>query len=203
MKLFYRQNTGRPLRVAWLLRELGAGYEAVGVSSDGVQGPEHLERSPLGRVPAVELDDGTTLFDSTAIVLQIADLHPDGAMIGPLGSSERALAYQWSLTAMTELEPAAVAYLRADAGSEAAAAAHERFEQTAQVFTDALAGRSFLIGERLSVADIVTGGVLAVASFGGLLPDAAPGLIGYFDALKARPAYQQALRDTESLLATA
>ena len=209
MRLFYRRGTGRPLRVAWLLGELGVAYEAVAVSADDVRGAEHRARSPLGRVPALELDDnpsgsrgGTTMFDSTAIVLQLADLHPEAAMIGPLGSEERARAYQWSLTAMTELEPAAVGYLRADAGSDSAVASRERFQQSARAFADALAGRAFLIGDRLSVADIVLGGVLGVATHAQLMPDAAPDLAGYYAGLTARPAFRRALEATESLLAS-
>lgn len=98
------------MRAAWALHELGLDYEAVPLSSDECAGAEHLQRHPLGRVPALELDDGQVLFESTAIVLALADLYPDAGLIGPLGSRLRGEVYEWSIFAMTELErPALVA----------------------------------------------------------------------------------------------
>ena len=67
-------------------------------------GQEHLARHPLGRVPAFELDDGTTMFESAAICLQIGELYPDTGLLPPPGTSARALVYQWVLFGMTQLE---------------------------------------------------------------------------------------------------
>src|ERR1700745_3039888 len=97
MRLFYTPGTGRPFRVAWLLAEAGVDYDAVQVGWGGRGAAELRARSPagagapspLGRVPALELDDGTVLFDSTAILLQLADLYPEAGLVGPLGSQER------------------------------------------------------------------------------------------------------------------
>jgi hypothetical protein len=69
-------GTGRPMRVAWALEELRLDYETVAVSPEQCGAGEHLARHPLGRVPALELADGQILFESTAIVLAIADMHP-------------------------------------------------------------------------------------------------------------------------------
>ena len=52
----------------------------------------------------MELGDGTVMFESAAICLQLADLNPDAGFIPPVGSAERALVYQWVLFGMTELE---------------------------------------------------------------------------------------------------
>ena len=90
MRLYYRAGTGRPIRVAWELEELGVDYEPVALSREECAGDEHLERHPLGRVPALALDGGATLFESTAIVLAVADMYPDAGLIGPLGSALRA-----------------------------------------------------------------------------------------------------------------
>lgn len=200
MKLFYTPNTGRPVRVAWLLEEIGEPYDTVCVARDERDSAEHRERQPLGRVPAVELDDGRTLFDSTALVFHLADLHPDSAIAGAPGSIERALAYQWSLTAISEMEVAVVAYVYRGERTDEGRGPRTRFTAVAQVFSDALAGREFLIDERLSVADIILGGTIGVAYYAQLMPDAAPGLVGYYQALAARPAFQRAAERTESLV---
>jgi glutathione S-transferase len=63
-------------------------------------------------VPALELGDGTTMFESAAICLQLADLYPAARLIPPAGSSERALVYQWVLFAVAELEAPLFRWIR-------------------------------------------------------------------------------------------
>lgn len=43
--------------------------------------PEHLERNPFGTVPALELDDGSYLVESLAIIQYLEDKFPDGMLI--------------------------------------------------------------------------------------------------------------------------
>ena len=193
--LYYRPNTsGRPMRVPWLLEEIGADYETVAVPD--TDSAEHLRRCPLGRVPVLEFDDGSLLFDSTAILFALADRHPDSGVIGALGTRERDLAYQWSLTAQTELEKAAIGYLlHQDEDSR------QLFESVAAAFGDAVQGREFLVGDSIGVADIVTVGVLLIAERSKLVSQAAPpALQQYLARVGARPALARAAQRTESLL---
>jgi glutathione S-transferase len=202
MRLYYRAGTGRPIRVAWELEELGVAYEPVGLSGDECAGAEHRERHPLGRVPAVDLDDGATLFESTAIVLAVADLHPEAGLIGPLGSPLRTQVYAWSIMAMTELEPAAVnARFVSDVSDEYRAGQRRRFGVAAASLDGPLGEHEFLLGDTLTAADIVVGGVLAVGDHAGVLDAAPDGVGAYFERLRARPAYARAAERTESLLA--
>ncbi len=202
MRLYYRAGTGRPIRVAWELEELGVDYDPVALSGDECAGAEHRERHPLGRVPAVVLDDGATLFESTAIVLAVADLYPEAGLIGPLGSPLRTQVYSWSIMAMTELEPAAInARFVSDVSDVYRAGQRRRFGDAAASLDGPLAQHEFLLGDALTAADIVVGGVLAVGNFAGVL-DAAPNRVrAYFERLRGRPAYERAAERTESLLA--
>jgi glutathione S-transferase len=201
MRLYYRAGTGRPLRVAWELEELGVAYEPTPLSGDECAGVEHLERHPLGRVPVLTLDDGATLFESTAIVLSVADMSPEAGLIGPLGSPLREQVYAWSIMAMTEMEPAAVnARFVSDVSDDYRAGQRRRFGAAATSLDEPLSEHEFLLGDALTAADIVVGGVLAVADHAGVL-DAAPDRVGaYFERLRARPAYARAAERTESLL---
>jgi glutathione S-transferase len=202
MRLYYRAGTGRPVRVAWELEELGVAYEPTALTRAECGEAEHRERHPLGRVPALTLDDGATLFESTAIVLAVADLYPEAGLIGPLGSPLRMQVYEWSIMAMTELEPAAVnARFVSDVSDEYRAGQRRRFGTAASSLDGPLGQHEFLLGDALTAADIVVGGVLAVGEHAGVL-DAAPDRVGaYFERLRARPAYARAAERTESSLA--
>lgn len=201
MRVYYRPQTGRPLRAAWILEEIGEPYEPVRVTSEEAAQPEHLARHPLGRVPVVELD-GAPVFESTAICLHLADSHPEAGLIPPVGSPGRAQVYQWAIFAMTEVEPAIVAVLSSgDADPERAAAAAERYARAAAVVESALDGREFIVGDHLSAADIVMTGVLAIARRFDIVGDH-PNIDAYLDRMTARPGFQRALQATESVLAS-
>lgn len=64
----------------------------------------------------------------------------------------------------------------------------------AAVLAEALAGRSYLVGDRFTIADVVAGGVLESARSFDLFP-AAPVLQAYLERLDARPAKQRAFAE--------
>lgn len=201
MRVYYRPQAGRPVRVAWVLEEIEATYEPACVSSEEAKEPAHLARHPLGRVPVLETD-GETLFESTAICLHLADQYPDAKLIAPVGSPERARVYQWTVFAMTEIEPAVIEVSRhAQSDPERAAAGADRFRAAADAIEHALDGHDFLVGDRLTVADVVTGGVLALAARRTSLTADYPRITAYLDRLMSRPAFQRAATATESALA--
>jgi glutathione S-transferase len=150
---------------------------------------EHRGRHPLGRVPVLEVDDGY-LFESAALCLHLADSYPRADLIPPPASHARALVYQWTLFAMTELEPAVVAVFDNEEGSERARAGAERFKAGAVVVERTLEGHEFLVDDRFTVADIVTGAVVGDAARMGMLSDL-PNLAAYTERLQSRPARQR------------
>src|SRR6202035_6002295 len=100
MRLYHVPGS-RSTRVLWMLEEIGAPYELTVMAREDRKSAAHISRHPLGRVPVVEFDDGRLLFESAAICIQLADLHPEADLIPPVGSPERGLVYQWSFFAMT------------------------------------------------------------------------------------------------------
>jgi glutathione S-transferase len=164
----------------------------VRLTLEETQSSEHRRRHPLERVPVLEDDEGL-LFESTGLCLHVADLHADAALIAAVGTRQRALAYQWSLFAMTELEPAIIeAYRQRDDDPERSAAAAERFLRAAAAVEAVLEQNDYLIDDRFSVADIVVGSVLMIAKRfddPALLP---PRITAYLGRLEQRPARQRA-----------
>jgi glutathione S-transferase len=132
------------------------------------------------------------MFESAAICMQLADLFPDSGLLPPPGSSARALAYQWVLFAMTELEASLYRWIADTRDGARDSAAEGRFTEAADAIAAALEGRTWLSGDRLTVADIVCVGVLGSAAARGLL-EPWPVLREYVERGEARPAHLAAV----------
>jgi len=171
--------------------EIGAPYESTELRGAQRRSEEHLRRHPLGRVPALLLGDGTTMFESAAICLQLADLNPGAGLIGPVGSTERGLVYQWVVFGASELEAPLFRWIRERAEVVTDSPAHDRFTEAAVAMQSALAGRDWLVDGRFSVADVMCASVLQGAKARELLRPW-PGLEDYVQRGEARPACARA-----------
>lgn len=191
MRLYHLPNT-RSTRVLWLLEEIGAPYDLTLLTKEDRKSADHLARHPLGRVPVLE-EDGGFVLESLAICLHVADLHPDASLLPPVGTHERALVYQWSAFAMTELEPAILEVFaaRRKEDDERAAFGLERFRAAATIVEQVLEGREYLVGNGFSVGDLICGAVLIFARRAELT-DGLPNIAAYLARLDARPARQRA-----------
>ena len=87
------------------LEEAGAEYRLVEVDLQG--GAHHSEEflalNPRAQVPVLTLPDGTVLTESAAMMLHIADCHPEAGLFPPVGSVARARAYRWLLFGVLNL----------------------------------------------------------------------------------------------------
>jgi glutathione S-transferase len=192
LRLHHREKAGRPLRVRWALEEASADYDFAVMTQEEGASEEHKRRHPLGRVPVLETEDGY-LFESAALCLQVADLHPEAGLIPPPGTHERGLVYQWTVWAMSELEPAIIRMYTALQGEDAErmANAQERLAKTFAALEQGLDGHDFVTGDDFTVADVVVGGVLVTTRRWQLMPSS-PNVNAYLDRLDARPAKQRA-----------
>ena len=196
----HHQPRSRSTRVLWLLEELGVPFDLTVMSREDKQSPEYRALHPLGRSPALE-EEGGPVFESAALILHLADQNLDAGLIGPLGSHERALQYQWCFFAMTDVESALVDVARqlwkdsGDPDADIVDRATARFVANVGVIEDALGGGEYLVGNAFSVADIVTGSVLGFART-AKLTELPAGVVPYVDRLEARPARQRAVAVT-------
>ena len=176
-----------------MLEEIGAPCELTIMNWEQGSSEEHRARQPLGRVPVVEFDDGY-VFESAAICLHLADLYPDAGLIGGLGTYARALDYQWSIFAPSELEPPLIeAAIFREAQPERAEKARRRFSRAADAVAQSLDGGEYLVDGRFGVADVMVGTALSFAKRAKLTEAFPSALEDYLTTLSARPAYQRAL----------
>jgi glutathione S-transferase len=187
----------RASRCLWMLEELGVPYENVPVSFLGdAQKPEFLRINPNGRIPALE-DEGLVLFESLAINLHLARKYGKG--LWPASPDDQSRAIQWSIWAMTELEPPVMrvllnrAFLPAEQRQEAEARAGEQaLRKPVGVLEGALGGRPHLLGDAFTVADLNVHGVLGWApGLGKVSFDDTPAVAGWLKRCGERPALKR------------
>ena len=84
MKLYVFPVAPNPTKVRSYVAEKGIEIEQVMVNlREGAQRrPEFLAKNPLGGLPVLELDDGTHLTESLAIIEFLEEQHPHPPMIG-------------------------------------------------------------------------------------------------------------------------
>lgn len=195
LTLYYAAHT-RATRVAFILEELGVDWKRVplDLSRKENKTPEYLAIHPHGWVPALR-DGETTVFETAAICLYLADRFPSKGLAPGLSSPERAAYYQWIVYSVATLEPAiADFYLQmqlppGERNAALLAAGQERFKASAEVLQRALQ-HGYLVGEKFSAADVLVGHMLIWADSLGLLAGFDT-LADYASRIRSRPAFSR------------
>ncbi len=95
MYKLYNVKAWGSMSVHFLLEEMGVPYTNIWMTPEQVAAPEYRALSPLGYIPALGLDDGSTLFESAAIVSFLVTAHPDKGMAPQPGSNEYGEFLSW------------------------------------------------------------------------------------------------------------
>src|SRR4051812_13089818 len=96
----------RGAKARWLLHELGVPFEDIHLdrANKEHESEAFLRLNPLGRVPVLQLG-GTTIFESGAICLYLADLHSEKGLAPKLTDPLRPEYLQWMLFASATIDP--------------------------------------------------------------------------------------------------
>lgn len=204
MMELYEWPPVRSQRAKWVLEELGIDYNShlVDLSKGQQNSAEYRAIHPLGVLPALK-SDNYTIYESTAIVMQLIDEHPAKGLAPEPGTSQRAYYYQWCAFAGAELDPCVMMYfdntLRPLEAMRPPGTPHSPdlanrgradFETRAQVLSNTLAKQDYMLGTAFSGADILIGHSIFMAKHIGLMGKH-PILEAYYDRLKLRPAHQR------------
>jgi glutathione S-transferase len=103
--LYYSPGTAS-LVVHLALLEIGAPHrlERVDFSKDAQRSAEYLRVNPRGQVPAL-LVDGKAYVESAALLMLLAERHPEAKLAPPVGSPQRGDWYQWIAFFASSLAP--------------------------------------------------------------------------------------------------
>ena len=192
LKLYGTPPT-RALRVIWLLNELGLEYELHPV--DLLHGEQlqqdFLSLNPAAKVPVL-VDGSLVVTESAAIQLYLAEKHPQ-AGFSPESLEVRAQMYRWIFFLVTEIEQPlwriarhTFVYPEEKRLSQDVELARQECMEMVAVLERHMAGREFIVGDRLSVADFNAAYTLDWANEDKML-DNAPRLREYLKSMYARP----------------
>jgi glutathione S-transferase len=158
----------------------------------------YLGKNPHGQMPALELDDGTTVCEITAICEYLEDTHPNPPLIGTT-PKEKAETRMWTRRVDLNIcEPMANGFRysqglplfkdRMVTVPEAADGLKKIARNRIEWLEAQMAGREYLAGNRFTLADIL---LYAFFDFGGQvgqpLDPANKNLTAWFARVKARP----------------
>jgi glutathione S-transferase len=201
--LYGRPGSGS-LAVQVALEEIGTPYERIWIGKEPAEAARYREINPTGRVPALALPDGTLLFESAAILIHLALLHPDAKLAPPPGTSRHALFLQWMVFQSANLYEAVLRIFysaRYSPRGEADSAAIRQqgmadFITHAGVISQSL--RPYVLANEYSIADAY---LYMLASW---YPDQTelharlPALGAHTALMLARPAFAAAVADHEN-----
>jgi GST-like protein len=196
MLKFYFHPTPNPLKIALFLAETDLPFELVPV--DTAKGEQHTPEfravNPNGKLPAIE-DDGTAVFDSTAILLYLSE------KTGKLGvaSKDRAALLSWLMFIGSGLGPFSgqSVHFHHVAPEDISYAKNRYMSETErhyQVLNQHLESRDYIVGDNYSIADISAWGwaIRGPRVLGGDGLAQFPEVERWFNLINTRPAVEKA-----------
>ena len=195
LKVYDFTGSGNGYKTWLLLSQLGLPFQRIerDILKGETRTPEFLKKNPNGRIPTLELDDGTFLFESGAILWYLAEETP----FAPADRFARAKTLQWMFFEQYSHEPyIAVArfwkhfFDKLTPQQEAALPDIMKKGYAAlDVMEKHLATNRFFVDNRYGLADIALYGYTHVAHEGGFDLSRYPHITAWLARVKAQPGY--------------
>jgi glutathione S-transferase len=198
MLVVHHLNDSRSQRVLWLLEELGLPYDIKHYQRDAITRlapPELKAVHPLGKSPVL-VDGERTLIESGAIVDYLLRHHGQGRLQPAAGSADFEVHQQWlhyaEGSAMLPFLLKLYVSRLGEVGAPLAPRIESEIANHLGFVEQSLQGRSWLVGDTLSGADIMMSFVGEIA--GSRAERAAyPNVDAWVRRFQQRPAYRKAL----------
>jgi glutathione S-transferase len=212
MKLYIFPPSSRVLAIVALKNHLALDCEVqpIDLGRGDQLSPQYLALNPNKKMPTLE-DDGFVLWESNAILFYLAAKRPD-SRLWPSDLQRQADVLRWlawesahwdaESCGMVAYEKASKAVLGLGPPDPAFIARGEQnFARFAAVLNDSLRGKTWLIGEQLTIADFSVGGLVPSAQRMGLPVGDCPEILRWYDGLAALPAWRDASAAKDAAMA--
>jgi elongation factor 1-gamma len=160
-KLYTFPHNPRAFRILIAAQYSGATVEVIDQApafklGETNQSAEFLAKFPFGKVPAFVTDDGAALYETNAIAQYVASANNT---LSTASAYEAALVQQYISIADHEIYPASCTWVYPTFGiiqfnKAATAKAQDDIKRVLQVLNGVLETKTFLVGERVTLADI-------------------------------------------------
>lgn len=200
MKLYDSFRAPNPRRVRWFMAEKGIEDIEV-VNLDVFKGehktPSYLKKAGLPNVPALEIDEDTTITESVAICRYLESLYPEPNMFGT-DPKETAVIEMW--TRRCEMMLATPLMLSVRHSHPALAALEKQIPEIAEtnkagaervlkVFDRRLAESAFIAADRITMADILAATAIDFSRMARFaIPESFEHVRHWYEGMMARPA---------------
>jgi len=194
LTLYDYLDSGNGYKARLLLSQLGTPYRWVelDILKNETRTPQFLAKNPNGRIPALELEDGTCLAESDAILWYLAE----GTACLPRDRLGRAQVLQWMFFEQYSHEPYVatpryiVKHLPADSARRAELPERlTRGRAALAVMESHLREHLFFVGERYTIADIALYAYTHVAHEAGLEMAAYPAVNAWLARVASQSGY--------------
>jgi glutathione S-transferase len=182
---------------------LNASYEKVDLRAKKTEsGADFTAINPKGYVPALQLDNGEVLTEVSALIQYLADQAPASGLLPEPGSSARYRVLEWIGFISTELHKGFGPLFKPDTPDAYKTIVVANLNRRLAYLEEVLAGRSYLVDDRFTVADAY---LFTILRWTGPLKVDLSGyknVVAYMDRVANREKVRQALQD-EGLLKAA
>jgi len=186
--VFFHSPNTRSSGTRILLEELGAPYElrAVNMKAGDQRKPAFLAVNPMGKVPAI-LHRGELVTEQVAIFIYLADLFPQAGLTPARDDRLRGPYLRWMAYYGSSFEPAVVDRALKREPGPLNMVPYGDYDTMLKTVTDQLAKGPYLLGERMTAADVLWGTALRWTTMFKLVPET-PVIMDYVKRVTGRPA---------------
>ncbi|HVY16224.1 MAG TPA: glutathione S-transferase family protein [Rhodopila sp.] len=188
--LYYAPQT-RATGARVLLEELGAPYDlhVLNMKAGEQRQPAYLAINPLGKVPAVR-HRGELVTEQVAIFIYLADLFPAAGLTPALDDAKRGPYLRWIAYYGTTFEPALMDKFLQHTPAPPTQSPYSDYDTMLGALEAQLAKGPYILGDRLTAADILWGIALNWTMMFGLVPKTDV-FTRYAASITNRPAFQR------------
>ena len=213
MKIYIFPPSGRVIAIVALRSHLALDCELhpIDLGSGDHLTPHYLALNPNHKMPALE-DDDFVLWESNAILFYLASKRTESGL-WPSDSKSQAEVLRWLAWESAHWDAESIGMVSFEKSSKAVlglglpdaafiARGEQNFARFAAALDASLTGKTWLVGERLTIADFSVGGLVPSAERFGLPIKDFPEIVRWYSWLEALPSWQDALAARRTALAS-
>jgi glutathione S-transferase len=212
MRLYIFPPSARALGVVALKNHLGLDCEIqpIDLGRGDQLAPQYLALNPNNKMPTLE-DDGFVLWEANAILFYMAARQADGGL-WPSDLKSQADVLRWLAWESAHWDAESCGMVSYEKSSKFVlglgppdpafiARGEQNFARFAAVLNASLRGKTWLIGDQLTIADFSVGALVPSAERMGLPVGEFPEILRWYKGLAALPAWRRAVAARDAAMA--